>query len=119
MPISGEQAKTVLSVDVVQENGVPTLELDDKQLANHLKEALQSWPLYRRLEYTGADKVITVPQFLTLYCPFCELESSWHTNVMVAVMPRGTQAPEKNKQGFCTKQYKCRNCGRGSVIYYF
>jgi hypothetical protein len=31
-------------------------------LATTLAEVLQVWPLYRKLEYTGAEKVVAVPK---------------------------------------------------------
>jgi hypothetical protein len=119
MFMCGEHSQNVLSGSVSEENAVPVLELDDQKLMPLLKEVLQTWPLYRRLEYTGADKVITVPRYLKLRCSNCKLESSWQTTVTTNVMPRGTQVPQKNKGGFCTKEYTCRNCGRSSVTYHF
>lgn len=74
-----------------------------------LSEALQAWPLYRRLEYSGADQVVAVPQQITLFCPQCGLDSFWETY----------SEGEYNRQGLTQKEYTCKNCGRGTVTYYF
>jgi hypothetical protein len=88
----------------------------EKQLLEKLTEALQSWPLYRELEYTGADNVVAVPPYLKLFCTFCKLESFWQTYIApVSAYSRG----ENNKQEFTNKEYTCKNCGRGRVTYYF
>ena len=99
---------------------MPTLELDDNQLDRQLRQLLQSWPLYRRLEYKGAA-VATLPSLLQLYCPSCKLHSRWQTNVMTQKPghPKGVMEREKHKIGFCQETYKCKNCGIDSVTYYF
>ena len=109
----------MLSVGVVQESIVPTVELDDDELQKLLREALQKWPLYRRLEYRGADKTQTVPPLLQLLCPICKLKSTWGTDVWTAGAVGGTRVRQNHKVGFFAKEYKCRNCATGSVKYYF
>ncbi len=84
--------------------------LTDQQLRDKLVIVLQSWPLYRMLEYTGADGVIVVPQSLTLYCPNCRLDSFWETTIY---------SSENHKEGFNEKEFRCKNCDYGPVRYYF
>jgi hypothetical protein len=111
----------VLSVGVVQENVVPTLQVDVEQLSKLLKQVFEAWPFYRRLEYQGADKLTSIPALLKLFCPRCELETSWYTDIWIAGtgIRTSTRVLENNKNGFCTKEYRCKNCGASTVRYYF
>jgi hypothetical protein len=93
-------------------------EFDESQLTKHLIEALQSWPLYRRLEYKGADEIIAVPTVIRLHCLSCKLFSHWQTNI-IAQRIGNTAVSEKHKTGFSQKTYRCKNCGVGTVTYYF
>lgn len=85
-------------------------QLTEQGLQDKLAIALQTWPLYRRLEYSGAVNTITVPKYLTLFCPHCRLETFWQTSLYQG---------ESNINGHAEKTYKCRNCNRGEVRYYF
>lgn len=100
---------------------MPVIELDDDQLQKELRQILQSWPLYRRLEYKGAAAVTAVPGLLTLFCPSCRLRSTWQTSLKAP--PRGypnrPMVREKHKVGSYQKTYMCKNCGIASVTYYF
>ena len=82
----------------------------DEELTAKLETVLQTWPLYRVLVYTGAFAVNTVPKYLSLHCNKCAKETYWETEIYSST---------DNKQGFTTKQYACRNCGRSHVTYYF
>jgi hypothetical protein len=88
----------------------------DEELKAKLAEVLEEWPLYRRLTYTGADKVVTVPKGISLFCNSCSRDSFWETQIDPGTYNR--QA-EDNRRGFVQKEYKCKNCGAGSVRYYF
>lgn len=101
-----------------RKNGVtvPVEQFTDEQLLTQLTEILQAWPLYRELEYTGADGVVAVPRNVKLFCSACTLESFWET----FLAPKTQYSTgENNKQGFTEKKYTCKNCGRRSVTYYF
>lgn len=89
------------------------------QLKEHLAQSLESWPLYRRLEYKGAEGITAVPEVLKLFCAVCNLETRWQTSLKKQGSTRGMEVIEKHKFGFCTKMYRCKNCGRCSVTYYF
>jgi hypothetical protein len=93
-----------------------TEQLTEQTLPKRLTEVLQGWPLYRELEYTGAEKVVAVPEYIKLFCPSCKLESFWKTYI---APKKQYSAAENNRQGFTEKEYTCRNCGRGQVTYYF
>jgi hypothetical protein len=88
----------------------------DEQLEDKLMEALESWPLYRELTYQGSGSITFVPQYLNLFCDNCDHVTIWETHVY-----RGDahNLPENNKRGFGHKEYRCRNCGRGLVRYWF
>lgn len=91
-------------------------QLTNEQLIEQLAEALESWPLYRELLYTGALNVKMVPQHLTLFCPNCLKDQFWETDLFLG---SSYAQPENNRDGFGKKVYKCRNCGHRSVTYYF
>ena len=82
----------------------------DQQLLTKIAEVLEVWPLYRQLEYTGADGVVVVPRAIKLFCPSCKLESFWETYI---APKRQYDAGEHNKDGFTKKDYTCKNCGAG------
>jgi hypothetical protein len=96
-------------------------EFNDDELTKQLRHALQNWPLYRRLEYKGADSVTAVPGIIQLVCTVCKFRTQWQTTVMNQMPnhPRGTTIREKHKTGFCQKTYKCKNCGIKWVTCYF
>ncbi len=84
--------------------------ITDEQLRTKLQVVLQTWPLYRQLNYTGGDQVKVVPQHLSLFCDNCNKDTFWETHIYAGL---------NNKEGFTEKQYKCRNCGNRTVTYYF
>jgi len=71
---------------------------------------LQTWPLYRLFEYTGAEQVATLPKYLSLFCDNCAKNTFWEAHFY---------SGENNKDGFTSKQYKCRNCANRQCSYYF
>jgi hypothetical protein len=81
----------------------------DEQAEAKLAVALAAWPLYRQLEYTGADSMVHTPSRITLSCPICMLDSNWWT----------AASGYSNRSGFTQKEYKCSNCGRATATYYF
>jgi hypothetical protein len=83
---------------------------DAKGLLVKMQVVLQTWPLYRVFQYTGADNALTVPKFLSLFCPNCQKETFWET---------GIYAGDNHRDGFTSKQFKCRNCTSRWVTYYF
>lgn len=89
---------------------MPIEPLTAGDLHSKLVVALQSWPLYRVLEYTGADERYVVPQYLSLYCTNCKKETFWETELQPNITYR---------TGFGGKEYKCRNCEERTVRYYF
>lgn len=82
----------------------------NEELNTKLGNILQTWPLYRVFQYTGADQVKSIPMYLTLYCESCKKDTFWE-----AYFYDG----ENNKSGFNEKVYKCRNCGLNTTRYYF
>lgn len=82
----------------------------DEALADKLQVVLQEWPLYRSLVYTGANNVSFVPQYIRLFCEGCDISTFWQTTF---------GQYEKFPDGFASKEYKCRNCGKGTIRYYF
>ncbi|HET8923618.1 MAG TPA: hypothetical protein VFN26_11560 [Candidatus Acidoferrum sp.] len=93
---------------------MPTEKFTDAQLTAKLQVVLQTWPLYRVLQYDGADNVTYVPKVLKLFCEDCKFESDWETSFSSYETARGG-----NKIGFTQKTFACRNCGKKSVTYHF
>jgi hypothetical protein len=89
---------------------MPIEPLTAKDLARKLEVILRSWPLYRVLEYTGADELHAVPEYINLYCDFCKKDTIWQTEL---------ESHITYKAGLTRKDYRCRNCGHGTVVYYF
>ena len=81
----------------------------DEALLRKLQTVLRTWPLYRVLQYTGADNVSVIPSHISLHCSNCEKETFWETSTY----------NENHRRGFLEKEFKCRNCGRRVVTYYF
>lgn len=79
-------------------------------LLRRLQFILQTWPLYRVFQYTGADQMVVLPKHISLHCDNCNKETVWET---------GHYGGEDNRSGFTTKEYRCRNCGHMSTAYYF
>jgi hypothetical protein len=94
-------------------------QLTNETFLARLAVVLQEWPLYRKLQYAGANVAFVPPGELRLFCDRCEFETAWQiwqNENIVTNTPRGsTVAP---KETFFLKKYVCKNCGR-SVIRYF
>ncbi|MGO9403261.1 MAG: hypothetical protein ACLPVW_07300 [Terriglobales bacterium] len=89
-------------------------ELTDDQLLERLKEAFESWPLYRTLHYTGAD-LSYLPAEISLFCSNCKNTQRWQRYSQF-----GRFDPAGNSRtGFTSEQYRCRNCAFSVVQYYF
>jgi hypothetical protein len=84
--------------------------IKDDALLSKMQIILQTWPLYRVFQYTGADDVDTVPRHISLVCSNCKKETIWETSCY---------SGEDNRTGFTSKSFKCRNCGRRTTTYYF
>lgn len=79
-------------------------------LTTKIEIVLQTWPLYRVFQYTGADQVVILPKYLSLFCDNCGKDTFWEAHFY---------GGESNKSGFASKQYKCRNCANRYWTYYF
>ncbi len=89
---------------------MPVEQLTAKELTSKLKDILESWPLYRVFEYSGAEEMYRLPQYISLDCPSCLQTTYWETDFY---------GGENNIGGSSGKEYKCRNCNCGPVKYYF
>lgn len=83
--------------------------LSDDQLKSKLRTILETWPLYRELAYEGAQAVQSLPQLISLYCTRCRKEQLWGHG----------GASGKDKYGFASAEYRCRNCATETVRFYF
>ena len=77
-------------------------------LEEMLQIVLQMWPLYRRLDYVGGNLRV-LPKHLSLHCDACKKETFWETEI---------HDSSDHKNGFTSKVYRCRNCGKSTVAYY-
>jgi hypothetical protein len=89
-------------------------QLTNEQIDAKLKEAFESWPLYRTLRYEGADRT-HLPFEISLFCSDCANVQRWQKHD-----PYGIANPRENSRtGFGSAQYRCRNCAGRIVRYYF
>lgn len=84
-------------------------QITDNAAEAKVREALEKWPLYRLLEYTGGAKTTALPALISLFCPRCEQIQWWDTEVRWDAC---------HNVGFVQKTYTCRNCGIEEVRYY-
>lgn len=88
-----------------------TQSLTDPQLFECLKKALESWPLYRSLVYTGAESTAVLPDVISIECESCNGEQRWErTNLGLGATDRS---------GFREATYRCRNCKERTLRIYF
>jgi hypothetical protein len=80
-----------------------------EQIEDLIRDALQSWPLYRELRYQGGSSA-RVPTLLVLFCDLCGNQEIWETTF---------HQFEENTTGFGVKEYKCRNCAGRVARFYF
>jgi hypothetical protein len=83
-------------------------ELADEQLAEKLKAALESWPLYRRLHYRGAKDYTDLPVNIWLFCEKCKNVQRWGREVYKKIS--GATYRIKQRSGWNDVVYTCRNC---------
>lgn len=84
--------------------------LNSEQLKERLRQFLESWPLYRTLEYSGATDIYLFPDEITLDCPKCNLGTFWRIR-----KPAGSA----DRSGFDTRTYTCKNCGRMNTTFHY
>lgn len=84
-------------------------EFTGEQLAEKLKAALETWPLYRALHYRGAQDYTDLPQNIWLYCEKCKNVQRWSRETM-RKDARGISHRIKQRIGFVEAIYHCRNC---------
>jgi hypothetical protein len=95
---------------------IPTL--TQPQLAERLAKLLTGGPLYKKLRYKGALKSI-LPYTLSMVCAICESRiQNWER---FSRFKSAYTGEESNLTGdsFNEAQYKCRNCGRSLVTYFY
>src|SRR4051812_4830434 len=92
--------------------------LDNSSLTEKMIDVLESWPLYRVLEfkgtvlgYNGAETVIDFPVELKLDCTHCNNNQRWRSNLAALVDGKYRFT---SKAGFYwryhTLTYTCKNC---------
>jgi hypothetical protein len=89
-----------------------------EQLHKKLEEVLETWPLYRRLEYKGAENFDKLPADIWLYCRVCDGLQRW-TRETPGVRIRAVGAPTvvTHRGGdFRTVSYHCANCKPSSRL---
>jgi hypothetical protein len=92
--------------------------LTNPELLAKLTIVLQEWPLYRKLQYSGAT-LAEPPNSLKLFCEKCQFETAWslwdNENIVTTHMRGSVGIP---KELYFVKKYMCRNCG-GKVARFF
>jgi hypothetical protein len=84
-------------------------DLTGELLAEKLKTALESWPLYRTLHYHGAKEYTDLPANIWLFCAKCGNVQRWGRETM-RKDTRGISHRIKQRVGFADAVYHCRNC---------
>lgn len=84
-------------------------ELTREQVAERLKAALESWPLYRTLRYRGAKDYTDLPQNIWLFCAKCGNVQRW-SREMMRKGSSGVSYRIKQRVGWAEVLYTCRNC---------
>src|SRR5690349_14074533 len=86
--------------------------ITEEQLEAKLREILETWPLYRTFQYTGAfgNKL---PNEIRLFCgkSVCKKEQQWRLSGFAASYTH-------HKRDFLEVIYTCRNCGVATIRYY-
>ena len=90
----------------------------DKELQEDIKEVLETWPLYRKLEYLSGDQTHVLPTTIYIYCdsPRCKKKQFWATFIQTSAAGIPT---ENHKTGFRTQTYTCKNCSMSQVNYLY
>jgi hypothetical protein len=84
-------------------------ELTVDQLQEQLRTALESWPIYRKLRYRGAEDCKELPENLWIFCPRCKGVQRWSREILSRVAP-GSSHRIQHRGGFADVSYTCRNC---------
>jgi hypothetical protein len=94
-------------------------EFTGEELAEKLRTALESWPLYRTLHYLGAKDLTDLPANIWLFCAKCKNVQRWSRETMRKVS--GVSYRIKQKVGWAEVLYTCRNCpvDPSGIRYYF
>ncbi len=87
--------------------------LTSDALLKRLRTVLETWPLYRALNYTGAEDVGTLPWLISLYCSQCKNAQWWERERYSATDRTTADYP------FTYVQYKCRNCRSERIWFYY
>ena len=85
-------------------------QVTDKEAEAKVREALEKWPLYCPLKYTGGGHTVALPKIISLFFPRCRKDQWWETYIY---------AGSNHKTGFEDCSYSCRNCENERVRYYF
>jgi len=90
------------------------------QLLAELKTVLEKWPLYRKLQYAGADNLASLPTNIQLFCKKCGQVQRWETPATSKNF-NGRVHTILHRNGFQSATYSCRNCtvDPSYVKYYF
>ncbi len=80
----------------------------DEDLSRALKGILESWPLYRVLEYSGSA-LTTLPKYIGMWCPTCKNDLWWE---------RIDYSSSNERTGYGSAEYRCRNCTGETVRFY-
>ncbi len=95
-------------------------QLTNETFLARLAVVLQEWPLYRKLQYAGANVASVPPGELRLFCEKCEFETKWqiwpNENIVTSARRGVTVAPTEH---FFIKKYVCKNCGRALIRYFY
>lgn len=94
-----------------------TPDISNEQLANKLKEILESWPLYREYRYAAANDNM-LPHEISYFCKNakCRKEQLWKK-----VTPK-TQTGfhiRLDKAGWASREYTCKNCDTNTIRFYY
>ncbi len=86
-------------------------ELTGEQLKEQLRTALETWPIYRKLHYRGAEDCKELPENLWMFCSRCKGVQRWSREILsrVATGP-GTSHRIEHRVGFADVSYECQNC---------
>jgi hypothetical protein len=96
-------------------------EINKVQLEEQLKTLLETWPLYSRLDYRGAEDADKLPANIYLRCIRCKGVQRWTrplTNPRITSMNRANVI--KHRGGFNSVEYTCANCpGPHSLVRFY
>jgi hypothetical protein len=97
-------------------------QLTNETFLARLAVVLQEWPLYRKLQYAGANVPLVPPGELRLFCEKCAFETTWQSwpnESIVTSTRRGATAVQAPTEHFFIKKYVCKNCGRKLIRYFY